>query len=521
MMKNLYLELGIGDDDIRTLLSHIHAECSAEQKSITQMVSIIEREFREEGNVKVWDYIDKEQFFLLFTSRQARLNGLYRTLLNTYLNHIWQHIHERHIETTCDVCSSYDSHLNYDIIQGLGLCMKCQSTIWYCDLCKVGHSYYTSAPMRMGDKNLCAKCYEHGERNHIIARCAACTNPYYANQLIDYHSNATGEVHKICPFCDTNRVYFCEQCDSQLLEPFDPIRYDDDDRCLCQDCYNTGCYVAEYDYYDNHPKFLTTLSEKHRDDTLFFGCEFELEMDWNKYSQDMLTEQKLGRIMAESVTIANWGYVKHDGSMCCGVEFVTNPMSEQWYKQNRQSIDETFGRWKHVGFRTDQFDTDHDRYNCSMHVHMSKAAFSVGHLYKFVRFFYKIPMRKLVQVISGRDENEYAQFCPQDFKYSTRLAKEKKNVSENRYSVINLIGGHWHERNMTDAPTVEFRLFQGSMKPAIIHKNIEFLLSVYYFTRDNSITHITKKNYFKYLGTYKNKYRNLINFLNDQTGEEI
>jgi hypothetical protein len=326
----------------------------------------------------------------------------------------------------------------------------------------------------------------------------------------------------LCSNCCDERSYNCEGCGKMLFDGPDTIWWSDEDECYCEACYRTHNIVAAYDFFEPNPIFLKLTSERTRKDTLFFGMEFEIEMDWGKCARNYYTENQLGKIMTDGVPSGvDWGYVKHDGSMKSGVEFVTNPMTEAFYRQNRKVIDLMFDNWKASGFRTDQWDDEQERYNCSLHIHMSKDAFMSGHLYKFVRFFYKIPMRKFVQSVSQRGENEYAQWFPDDFIYGAKLAKEKKNCSMNRYSVINLIGGHWHEQTGQPAKTVEFRLFQGSMDPTIIHKNIEFMLSVFYFTRDTSITHITQKNYLKYLKAFRNRYRYLINFLNTELGKGV
>jgi hypothetical protein len=295
-----------------------------------------------------------------------------------------------------------------------------------------------------------------------------------------------------------------------------------EDNVYCNDCKQEHVIVAAYNHFIPDPPILKLESEQRRKDTLLFGLEFEYEMDWSKYQRNMWTEDIIGKMLKDGTPKdVEWGYVKHDGSMRYGVEFTTHPMTVGFYLKNRETMNEMLASWKRKGFRSDQWDNEKERYNCSLHVHMSKAAFTKFHIYKFVRFFYKIHMRKLIEKIAQRDENEFARFKRDDLLNTVALAKDKANVSGHRYSVINLIGGHWHEDFGRVSQTVEFRLFQASLKPKTVHKNIEFLLSVYRFTRDTSVTHITEKNYIKYLQNNRNRYRFLINFLNNELNKEV
>lgn len=480
----------------------------------------------------MWDIVNKE-YALIKWGVNKSLDVLCGQVSN-HLGHVWSnHRLYRNVAqdySQCPLCGKFYITEYANVIDGeaigakgkLDVCEECSDIFWVCCDCgEIGTGEKNAK--RIDDYSLCADCFDKEANNGDILICEGCGR--WTEQAEDYE-DLRGRMHIICPDCLARDDHHCEQCGVKMMEHFDQFRFDGD-TLYCKDCYSPIAVVADYDHFEPNPPILQLSSERLRPDTLMFGLEFELEMDWTKFYQNNWTERHIGKKMADCTPKdQKWGYVKHDGSMKHGVEFVTNPMTEQFYVKRRPELNEIFAKWKKAGFRTDQWDDDKQRYNCSLHMHMSKAAFTSGHLYKFVKFVYKAHMRKLVQAISQRDANEFAQFKKDDFRHTAQLAKDKANVSGVRYSVINLIGGHWHEHKRQrdgkcESATVEFRLFNGSTDPDVIHKNIEFMLSVFRFTRDNSITHITQKNYFKYLRDNRNRYRHLINFLNDKLGKEI
>lgn len=477
----------------------------------------------------IWEIINEEYSHDLW-----EIHGNVLSMACNHLGHVWgNHKMFRNVAqeaSQCPLCAKMYVSLHgkqMDTSKWGGgpntlVCPECKMNFWTCSECDEEGIGERNARW-VDNEPMCFGCFDHFLHEGDIVTCDICG--IWTQEAIKIE-DGRGRLHTICNECneDETRVLYCDDCGRKMYDHFDQVRFDEN-YVYCKDCYGPRAIVAEYDHFEPDPPVLQTSSERRRHDTLLFGLEFELEMDWVKYNQNHWSELTIGKKMAECTPKdVEWGYVKHDGSMKHGVEFVTHPMTEQFYVKNRKTFNEIFAAWRKAGFRTDQWDDDAEpepRYNCSLHIHMSKAAFGSAHLYKFVKFFYKTHMRKLVQAISQRDANKFAQFERADFRATAQLAKDKENVSGKRFSVINLIGGHWHKNHNEKSPTVEFRLFNGSTDQDIIHKNIEFMLSVFRFTRDNSITHITQKNYFKYLSANRNRYRNLINFLTDKLGKEI
>jgi hypothetical protein len=195
-------------------------------------------------------------------------------------------------------------------------------------------------------------------------------------------------------------------------------------------------------------------------------------------------------------------YCVHDGSLRlspegAGLEIVTQPRSWLMYKEQKDKFSElllNLREWGGQAFRPG---------TAGFHVHMSKKAFTRLHLYKFVDFLYKKSVSEFRKAIAQRSGNQYTKFHGEDAGRTKKIAKDKYNASGDRYSAINL----------TNADTVEIRFFRGTLEPWLFHKNVEFLHSLYRFSRDNRVQDMIVYKYVQYLLENKNEYRCLIDFI--------
>lgn len=147
---------------------------------------------------------------------------------------------------------------------------------------------------------------------------------------------------------------------------------------------------------------------------------------------------------------------------------------------------------------------------CAVHVHMSKKAFTTYHLYKFIDFI-NIPTNiTFINKIAGRDirETTYCSpFIKPDFskkdntKTLAEIAKRKNNCDFSRYTAVNL----------SKENTVEVRIFNGTMEPQIFFSYIEFLYSLFLFTKENSLHDCTVKNYKTFIKGQRKLYTNIYN----------
>lgn len=130
---------------------------------------------------------------------------------------------------------------------------------------------------------------------------------------------------------------------------------------------------------------------------LFIGIEQELEAKGHSESNlnravDMLDERDPDHVL----------YSKQDGSLECGIEIVSHPMSLDFFKDEYP-----WELWKHgdgLGKFLKQEATT------GVHIHISKAAFSKAHAYRFTAFHFLNP--SFIENVAGRLSNHYTQMRP-------------------------------------------------------------------------------------------------------------
>jgi hypothetical protein len=225
-----------------------------------------------------------------------------------------------------------------------------------------------------------------------------------------------------------------------------------------------------------------------------YGVELEIEKEGNNLKYEV----------AHAI-LEFWGkdslYAKEDATIENGIELVTHPFSWQQYRDERQKWEELFNLIKDYQYGADAWD------NVGMHVHMSKAAFTQLHLYKFLSFMYNYGNRSFVHEIAQRYDHDYALWCSAD-ESSDGLksnAKYMTNQSDERHSAVNLTGD----------TTVEVRIFKSTINSNLFHKNLEFLQSLFDFTLNTTMKHINIPHYWKYLNSklHSNRFRNLIQYI--------
>jgi len=132
-----------------------------------------------------------------------------------------------------------------------------------------------------------------------------------------------------------------------------------------------------------------------------------------------------------------------------------------------------------------------------MHIHMSKCMFSNAHLYKFIKFFADNPT--YINRIAERNANDYC--------YT-----EKKEYVKRK--AINKYGNERYEQvNCQNEDTVEVRCFQGVTTKSGWLKNLEFVYSLFIFTKDTRLKDINVNTYVEFLKQNKEQFKNICAFL--------
>jgi len=236
---------------------------------------------------------------------------------------------------------------------------------------------------------------------------------------------------------------------------------------------------------------------------LFFGIELEIELptstpalgnrehEFDKDAWIKTIEKEFGKGKI---------YGKKDGSLYSGFEFVTHPFSFNWFNKNKFRFNQMYSMLHLKEMYMSE--------RCGFHVHLSKSAFSTCHLYKFIDFINNKKHTPFINKVAKRDIIK-SKYCKPYRHDSTneklrqhlykQIAKHKNNCGIHKYSAVNLV---------PDKDTVEVRIFQGDLSVIVLYERIEFLHSLFEFTRKAPFKDVKLKNYKKFVKDNSNLYSN-------------
>jgi len=261
-----------------------------------------------------------------------------------------------------------------------------------------------------------------------------------------------------CQGCADNYAAFCDECDNYYADG-------------CTEC---GTRVIHDYSYRPDPIFHST----DRDARLYFGIEVEVESP-RRYGESSEYASQL-----EPLELA---YLKHDGSLNCGFEIVTHPMTHDFYHNEAHEL------WSVLeGLRTEFAVKSWDTQTCGVHIHISRSGFNGGpHMHRFLNLVYS--NQHFFESIAGRSSSRWAKFDDvmqskwmgtrdeQGLREYTqfRSFKDKldNNRSSDRYSAVNTQNTH----------TLEMRIFRGTVKGDTIKSYLDLAHASVEYTRTLSV----------------------------------
>lgn len=234
-------------------------------------------------------------------------------------------------------------------------------------------------------------------------------------------------------------------------------------------------YIDFRSYSDHDtPLTLHFKNGETEDSTLTFGVEVEVEPKGNaSYAtvHNLEARQLIYDIVGENI------YYKHDGSLNSGDAFeaISEPCTLSYHQYTM--------RWKHVfktllrcGYRA------HDTENCGLHIHVGRKAIAPTdeerkEVIQKIQAFLALHMRDVIR-FSRRRERELDNWCsfsfPRELLDSSLSLEEFIEVAhhldwynhhQDRYTVLNCA---------THDPTIEFRIFKGTLKRDTFIASIQF-----------------------------------------------
>ena len=292
--------------------------------------------------------------------------------------------------------------------------------------------------------------------------CEDCTERY-SNYCEGCDSYTTSDMYytedrndNYCENCIED-AYYCEDCDMRFMDGHD-----------C-DSADSGL-VHDYNYRPD-----TIFHSTDKDERIFFGIEIEVEAKHGSSSTRIA-----GAEYAQKLEQIDLAYLKNDGSLNCGFEIVTHPMTHDFYKNEAQELWDTLDV-----LRKDMNMVSWNSSTCGLHVHISRTGFDGGaHMHRFLQLVYS--NESAYSKLAGRDSSRWAKFDDviiEDFNGKMgRSFKRKLNprYSTDRYSAV----------NTQNTETFEMRIFKGSLNPDTVKSALDLAHASVEYTRHMSVRQV-------------------------------
>ena len=360
---------------------------------------------------------------------------------------------EEAVVINCYLCSTEctDNHFFVDTLQDSAICESCMRICERCDSTMTSDDDYG---WLNGNDLWCISCLEN--HANYCDRCSAWHNgsSYYPE---DRHGS-------YCEDCISNAMY-CEGCDEYYM--------DGCNNCDTEDYIDGDRIVHDYSYRPD-PIFYSSSP----DERLYFGIEIEVEAKGGNYETRRNAAQR-----AHALEDNQLAYLKNDGSLNCGFEIVTHPMSHDYYMNEANELWETL-----EDLRNNYDMTSWATRTCGLHIHISRTGFNGGaHMHRFLRLVYS--NQAFYELLAGRSSSSWSKFDDVDKAVPTgelngegfrewrtvRSYKDKINNGRNtdRYSAV----------NTQNRATLEMRIFKGTINSGKVKSQINLAHASVEYTR--------------------------------------
>jgi len=270
-----------------------------------------------------------------------------------------------------------------------------------------------------------------------------------------YTYSAEDSNNLFCEYCYENYCSWCDDCEASY---FHGCNIDHE---------GAGRHVHDYSYRPD-PIFRSSEDENTR---LYFGIEVETEVRGGSYGDRRYAAEYAVRLEHDGLA-----YLKSDGSLECGFEIVSHPMTHSYFMKDANILWETISTLK-SNYDMMAWGTK----TCGLHVHISRAGFNGGsHQHRFLQLVYN--NKDFYEVLAGRSSSHWAKFNDNiDPDTGQKSFKHKfDRHGSDRYSAVNT-----NNRN-----TLEMRIFRGSLNPRFIKSAIDLAHASVEFTRVMSVKEV-------------------------------
>ena len=297
-----------------------------------------------------------------------------------------------------------------------------------CDSC--GNSYPEEQLVEFDGQLLCPICLES-----TTLICAHCGTRIWKDE------NAGDRDTPLCQSCYDRHYLNCCRCGRVIHEENAFYRDDSDDEPFCLNCHThyRQSEINDY-YYKPDPIF-------HGTGPRYFGVELEID----EAGEDT---ESAGKLLMIANRKADNLYCKHDGSLDDGFELVTHPMTLAYHLYEMPWA-EILQKAASLGY------TSHQAKTCGLHIHVNRDAFGATEAAQDaciarILYFFEKHWEELLK-FSRRTQRQLERWAARyGYKEQPKeiLEHAKKGGHGGRYTCVNL----------TNADTIEFRMFRGTLK---------------------------------------------------------
>ena len=327
--------------------------------------------------------------------------------------------------------------------------------------------------------------------------CEPCADNYsnWCDNCEIYHTSdvyyAEDRSGTYCEGCWMDYLTYCEGCSNYYYDP-----------CSCMDDEDER-FIHDYSYTPDLKFHTVKENPTVPADFLYLGMEIELEAPRNDYG--IRTDAAEYASNLEDYGLA---YLKSDGSLECGFEVVTHPMTHDYFKNHAPKF------WEVIGGLRDEFRMRAwSAGTAGIHIHLSRAGFNNGaHIHRFLQLVYA--NEEFYSRMAGRNSGRWAKFddvlqWDSDKDRSVKSFKRKLarygNNHSDRYSAVNTLN-----RN-----TLEMRIFRSTLNPDTIKSALDLAHASVEYTRTLTVGQIVngaleRMNFIQFIHDNKDTYAHLI-----------
>ena len=393
--------------------------------------------------------------------------------------------HWDRIYTFCSHCGIIiKKDYTYNLGDGKRICQNCfDETYFQCSDCGKVHKHDQKEEVCIDGSTriVCKKCKS---KNYI--KCSHCQKLVRKNDMFQIHiHNSEGSMTDIntCHHCAEELAHQCNHCGEWYEKS---IQFHEEG--YCNKCYYRRGIIHSYHY---KPQIKPQKAQDESTE-LLFGVENEIELkynidcssryrdcdcfDWSIHtnSGDYTVDYKRYIAYKIDTAIPGFFYQKNDGSIHFGMEVVSHPATLEFWRSQREKIEELFKFLRDEGCQGDTANS------VGMHIHVTRNKMNRMHQNTFAAFVYF--HRKNIENLAGRKSNSYTKMLPipsalPESEDDKKSLERRLLDNHDRYSAVN-----WNNKH-----TVELRMFQSTLNTDHFLANIEFSHALYFFSKEHSV----------------------------------